>query len=209
MVSLSCVRQCACSFMELFLLILTAVLDRKVLFSPIPPILQMRKLTLEEIMTLPKISWLFHGSEPRSIWLRASAFPLGADGYLLQAGLTHSFKVFCFPYELPATHGPSSICPPGGRKGARKNAPPGPSEAQLPSQRPPSSRLPLAPSASLAAHTERPVNLSPPSVGSVALLFPFPGRQSSHLSGCAAGSQDSGTLLQACLSLIRVLSEVV
>lgn len=201
MVSLHCVRQCADRFMELVSLILTAVLDRKVVFSPIPPILQMRKLTLEEIMTLPKISWLFHGSERRSVWLRASALPFGADGCLLQAGLTRSFQAFCFPYELPATHGPSSSRPPGGRKGARKNAPP-PLRPSCLHRGPQVLAFPWRLQPLLAAHTERPVSLAALSVGSVALLFPFPGRWSSRQSGCVAGSQDSGTLLPACLSLI-------
>lgn len=135
------------------------------------------------------------GSEP-------ALFPLGLMAVFCKRGSLTASKHFVFlrSFQLLMALPLAALQKAG--KGPGKMHPTPPTEAQLPSQRPPSSRLPLAPSASLAAHTERPVSLAPPSVGSVALLFPFPGRWPSRESGCAAGSQDSGTLLPACLSLI-------
>lgn len=148
MVSLCCVRQGTCSFMDLFHLIFSAVLDRECC-SPLPlPFYRWEHWHLRKLRHLPKISWLLNDSEPRSVDSKPVLLTWGLTPvFCKQVALIASKHFVYFMNFQPFMAIPAFALQEAG-KGPGKMHPPSPTQAQLPSQRSPSSHLALAPLAS-------------------------------------------------------------
>lgn len=121
---LCCGRQGTCSFVELFHLIFSAVLEREC-YSPLPlPFYRWEHWHLKKLRHFPENSWLLNDSEPRSVDSKPVLLTWGLTPVFCKQVTHIASKHFVYFMNLQPFMALPLICPPEGRKGARKNASP-------------------------------------------------------------------------------------